>query len=55
MNKEKKCNKNARNMLAFTLKARSDKRYKVVGKRTMTRKQKNKFISSYTNACKKRS
>jgi hypothetical protein len=54
MNKQKPCNTEARNMLAFALKARSDKRYKVVGKRTMTRKQKNQFIKSYKNACKRR-
>ena len=54
MNKEKQCNKEANKMLRFTLKARSDKRYKVVGKRTLTRKQKIQFIKSYSNACKRR-
>jgi len=54
MNKEKPCNTEAKNMLAFTLKVRSDKRRKIVGKRTITRKQKNQFIKSYKNACKRR-
>ncbi len=45
------CRKQANNTLRVVLKARADKRRKVVGSRKMTKRQKQTFRNSYVKSC----
>lgn len=49
----KNCTRKAKKTLRNVIKARMDKRFKVVGSRTMTKKQKNTFLKGYIKSCTK--